>query len=54
MELERARGGVTLAVPEQEVVREGEAWTTRYRVPLSTEQWNAQISLADRAWPRRS
>ena len=23
----------------------GEAWTTRYRVPLSTEQWNAQISL---------
>ena len=36
---------MTLAVPEQEVIREGEAWTTRYRVPLSTEQWNAQISL---------
>ena len=43
--IERARGGVSLAVPEQEVVREGEAWTTRFRVPLSTEQWNAQISL---------
>ncbi|MFL5968607.1 MAG: RNB domain-containing ribonuclease [Gaiellaceae bacterium] len=45
LEIERARGGVTLAVPEQEVVREGDAWTTRYRVPLPAEQYNAQISL---------
>jgi exoribonuclease R len=45
LEIERARGGVTLAVPEQEVVREGDRWTTRYRVPLDTEQFNAQISL---------
>jgi len=43
--LERARGGVRLAVPDQEVVRDGEAWTVRYRVPLPTEDWNAQISL---------
>jgi exoribonuclease R len=43
--LERARGGVRLEVPEQEVVREGETWTTRYRVPLPSEEFNAQISL---------
>jgi exoribonuclease R len=43
--LERARGGVRLAVPEQEVVREGDSWTVRYRVPLATEDHNAQISL---------
>jgi len=44
--LEIARGGVQLAVPEQEVVQEpGGAWTTRYRVPLATEEHNAQISL---------
>ncbi|HEV2999692.1 MAG TPA: RNB domain-containing ribonuclease, partial [Solirubrobacteraceae bacterium] len=43
--LERARGGVRLAVPEQEVVREGDTWTVRYRVPLATEEHNAQVSL---------
>jgi exoribonuclease R len=43
--LERARGGVRLAVPDQEVVEEGGTWTVRYRVPLPTEDWNAQISL---------
>lgn len=43
--LERARGGVRLAVPEQEVVRENGSWTVRYRVPLATEDHNAQISL---------
>jgi exoribonuclease R len=43
--LERARGGVQLEVPEQEVVKEGETWTTRYRVPLPSERFNAQISL---------
>jgi len=31
--------------PEQEVVREGGSWTVRYRVPLATEDHNAQISL---------
>src|SRR3954447_11778085 len=43
--LERARGGVRLAVPEQEVVKEDGSWTVRYRVPLATEDHNAQISL---------
>jgi exoribonuclease R len=43
--LERARGGVRLAVPEQEVIREDGSWTVRYRVPLATEDHNAQISL---------
>src|SRR3954469_19854404 len=43
--LERARGGVRLAVPEQEIVREDDGWTVRYRVPLPSEEHNAQISL---------
>jgi exoribonuclease R len=43
--LEIARGGVQLEIPEQEVVRDGGSWTVRYRVPLATEDHNAQISL---------
>ncbi len=43
--IERARGGVRLAVPEQEVVREDGGWMVRYRVPLDSEEWGAQISL---------
>jgi exoribonuclease R len=43
--IERERGGVRLAVPEQEVVQEGGGWTVRYRVPLDSEEHNAQISL---------
>ena len=43
--LERERGGVRLAVPDQEVVDEDGSWTVRYRVPVPTEDWNAQISL---------
>ena len=43
--IERRRGGVRLAVPEQEVVREDGSWTVRYRTPLPSEEWNAQISL---------
>ena len=42
---ERERGGVRLAVPEQEVVQEVDGWTVRYRVPLDSEEHNAQISL---------
>src|SRR4051794_28865455 len=42
---ERERRGVRLAVPEQEVIREDGSWTVRYRVPLATEDHNAQISL---------
>src|SRR4051794_1828934 len=45
LEIERRRGAVRLNVPEQEVVREGDSWTVSYRVPLETEEWNAQISL---------
>ncbi|HEX8207908.1 MAG TPA: RNB domain-containing ribonuclease [Solirubrobacteraceae bacterium] len=43
--LERARGGVRLELPEQEVVRAGDGWATTYRVPLETEEHNAQVSL---------
>ena len=43
--LESARGGVRLDVPEQEVVKQGAGWTTRYRVPLPSEAYNEQISL---------
>src|SRR4051812_11227885 len=43
--LERERGGVRLAVPEQEVVQEGEDWTIHFRAPLPSEDFNAQISL---------
>ena len=43
--LEIARGGVQLEIPEQEVVREDGSWTVRYRVPLATEDHNAQVSL---------
>jgi exoribonuclease R len=43
--LEQARGGVRLAVPEQEVAKENGAWTVHYRVPLASEDWNAQVSL---------
>lgn len=43
--LERERGGVRLAVPDQEVVAQDGSWTVRYRVPLPIEDHNAQISL---------
>jgi len=43
--IERARGGVRLNVPEQEVTRGEGGWTVRYRVPLPSEDYNAQISL---------
>ena len=44
-QIERERGGVRLNVPEQEVVEDGGSWTVRYRVPLPSEEWNAQVSL---------
>ncbi|MFN8112474.1 MAG: RNB domain-containing ribonuclease [Solirubrobacterales bacterium] len=44
--LERERGGVSLRLPEQEVVEDGTGgWTIAYRVPLPAEDHNAQISL---------
>ena len=43
--LERARGGVSLARPEQEVVPDGDGWTVCFRASLPVEEHNAQISL---------
>ncbi|HEX8120066.1 MAG TPA: RNB domain-containing ribonuclease [Solirubrobacteraceae bacterium] len=43
--IERERGGVRLNVPEQEVVQTPDGWTVHYRVPLPSEDFNAQISL---------
>jgi exoribonuclease R len=43
--IERARGGVRLEVPEQEVVQEDGGWTLRFRAPLPSEEHNAQVSL---------
>jgi exoribonuclease R len=43
--LERARGGVSLPVPEQQVEGDGTAWTLTYRATLPVEDWNAQLSL---------
>ena len=44
-ERERARGAVSLAVPEQQVIGNGTGWTLTYRAPLPVEDWNAQMSL---------
>lgn len=43
--LEIERGGVNLALPEQEVQADGDRWLLSYRTPLPVEGWNAQISL---------
>ena len=43
--LERARGGVSLPEPEQEVGRDGDHWVLEFRAPLPVEGWNAQLSL---------
>lgn len=42
---ERARGGVSLQVPEQEVVERDGSWALEFRQTLPVEDWNAQISL---------
>ncbi|MFG2979306.1 RNB domain-containing ribonuclease [Streptomyces sp. NPDC048331] len=43
--LEQARGGISLDVPEQEVVERDGTYTLAYRAPLPADGWNAQISL---------
>ena len=43
---EEARGGVSLPVPEQEIVADRSHWGLAYRALLPIEGWNAQISLA--------
>ncbi len=42
---ERARGGMHLPTPEQEVVATDAGWRLELRCPLPVEDWNAQISL---------
>ncbi|MDG9716036.1 RNB domain-containing ribonuclease [Streptomyces sp. DH24] len=39
------RGGISLNVPEQEIVPRDHAYELAYRAPLPADGWNAQISL---------
>ena len=43
--IEAERGGVSLNLPEQQVVDTDGRWTLEFRTPLPVEEWNAQISL---------
>lgn len=43
--LEIERGGLSLPVPEQEVVADGDRYRLEFRATLPVEGWNAQISL---------
>ncbi|MBT2472662.1 RNB domain-containing ribonuclease [Streptomyces sp. ISL-66] len=43
--LEAERGGISLNVPEQEIVAHGDSYRLAYRAPLPADGWNAQISL---------
>lgn len=43
--IEAARGGISLNLPEQEIVADGGNWHLEFRVLLPVENWNAQISL---------
>lgn len=45
LDRERARGGVSLPIPEQDVVTSDGGFGLEYRSPLPVEGWNAQISL---------
>ncbi|PVG81854.1 ribonuclease II [Nocardioides gansuensis] len=45
LEREAARGGVSLPLPEQEIIDEAGRWHLEFRSLLPVEQWNAQISL---------
>ncbi|WP_406097487.1 RNB domain-containing ribonuclease [Streptomyces sp. NBC_01013] len=44
-EQEIARGGISLDVPEQEIVERDGTYGLEYRAPLPADGWNAQISL---------
>ncbi|MFC7308477.1 RNB domain-containing ribonuclease [Streptomyces monticola] len=43
--LEVERGGISLNVPEQEIVERHGTYALEYRAPLPADGWNAQISL---------
>ncbi|HTE74362.1 MAG TPA: RNB domain-containing ribonuclease [Actinomycetes bacterium] len=45
MALEVERGGVSLPIPEQEVVEDGGRYRLEYRTTLPVESWNEQVSL---------
>ncbi|WP_426561094.1 RNB domain-containing ribonuclease [Angustibacter sp. McL0619] len=45
LRLEAERGGASLPMPEQEVVREDDHYEVRLRPPSMISDWNAQISL---------
>lgn len=45
MELELARGGVSLPLPEQEIAVSDDKWQLEFRSMTPVEEWNAQISL---------
>jgi exoribonuclease R len=42
---EQIRGGISLPLPEQQIVDQDGGWGLSYRAALPTEDWNAQISL---------
>ena len=44
-ELERQRGGISLNLPEQEIVEADDGWGLSFRQLHPVENWNAQISL---------
>ncbi|WP_069885555.1 RNB domain-containing ribonuclease [Streptomyces luteocolor] len=44
-QLETDRGGISLDVPEQEIVERDGTYELVYRAPLPADGWNAQISL---------
>jgi VacB/RNase II family 3'-5' exoribonuclease len=45
LQQEADRGGVSLPIPEQEIVIDGDAWRLEFRQMQPVESWNAQISL---------
>ncbi|MFF9620567.1 RNB domain-containing ribonuclease [Streptomyces griseosporeus] len=44
-QVEIARGGISLRVPEQEIVEHDHTYELTYRAPLAADGWNAQLSL---------
>lgn len=45
LRIEEERGGISLNLPDQEIVSDGDTWTPVFRELLPSEDWNAQISL---------
>jgi len=46
LDRERERGGVSIAAPDQEVVKQADgSYALEFEAPLPVEAWNAQISL---------